>query len=164
MEWRDVVGYEGIYEVSATGLVRRCKGRYCTENRLVKAHWAGKGERRRLQVQLSRPGDSRTQPYLHRVVAEAFCGKRPTGAIVRFKDGNPANVVASNLEWARGRRRSPKVGQKVRENRAEIWKLNDMGFSKASIRRQLQLSRRVVDRVLAEPRPKKKVVIRKNSQ
>lgn len=93
-EWRAVVSWEGYYEVSNIGRVRRIK--------------AGKGARaghvmspRRgpyLTLQLSR-NDQRSMVTVHSLVAEAFHGKRPDGLIVNHKDLNKHNNLADNLEW-----------------------------------------------------------------
>ena len=43
---------------------------------------------------------SRYQKYgVHRLVATAFCDRRPGQNIVNHLDGNPANNCAANLEW-----------------------------------------------------------------
>lgn len=41
------------------------------------------------------------QVNLHTLVALAFHGPRPDGFIVKFEDGNPHNVTASNLSWVK---------------------------------------------------------------
>ena len=96
-EWRPVVGYEGLYEVSNLGQVRRVSGKRGT--------WAGK---------ILRPGIAshgyptvaltdhkahmRSWP-LHMLVAYAFLGPRPNGHQVNHKDANRKNPCLANLEY-----------------------------------------------------------------
>ena len=87
-DWRVVVGFPA-YEVSRDGRVRRSGGK---ELKAVRHH---SGYR---QVTLYRRGGRRSI-YLHVVVAEAFLGARPTGALVRHFDGDPDHNNAENLRW-----------------------------------------------------------------
>lgn len=88
MEWRDIEGYEGIYEVSCTGLVRRAgrvlKNNVCTNNYL--------------SVSLSREGKV-TPHRVHRLVAKAFLSNPENKPHVNHKDSNRQNNNVDNLEW-----------------------------------------------------------------
>lgn len=88
--WKDVVGFEGVYEVSIQGAVRRKD----TGARLTLNSKAGKG-----YVKCSLQfGGKRLQTYLHRVVCEAFNGPA-NNREVNHIDGNKENNCAANLEW-----------------------------------------------------------------
>lgn len=93
-----------------------CNGRYyVTENGRVVSRWKdSKGKRfyrelalkpskhRRtghLRVCLTNSESQRSHFYIHVLVAEAFLGDRPYGALVLHGDGNPRNNSASNLRW-----------------------------------------------------------------
>ena len=83
--WKDVVGFEGRYEVSNDGLVRS------TPHVLA----AARAKSGHLQVALG--GKTR---YVHRLVAEAFFGAAPPFKnVVHHRDRNPANNHIDNLEW-----------------------------------------------------------------
>lgn len=86
--WKPVPGYEGLYEVSDIGRVRRI------ERRVLTPH-AGNGGY--LRVLLC----NRHQKHvgIHRLVAGAFIGACPPGYVVNHKDGDPANNAPSNLEY-----------------------------------------------------------------
>jgi hypothetical protein len=102
VEWRAVVGYEGLYEVSNTGLVRSLD-RKVEDRRSVRSY---KG-RLRIQVvsqsghhtvQLSKDAQPLTR-FVHRMVLEAFVGPCPDGMEGCHNDGNPGNNHVSNLRW-----------------------------------------------------------------
>lgn len=95
-EWRDVVGYEGVYSVSNVGRVRRDKAATCTQaGRLLKpsAHPFGY-----VCVVLS-AGDQRKDCMAHVLVAAAFIGPRPDGMVINHIDSDPANNRPDNLEY-----------------------------------------------------------------
>lgn len=86
-EWRPVVGYEGLYEVSDTGHVRR-------DGRILKPCLiAGYPT-----LSLFRAGVGRSKS-VHRLVLEAFVGTAPEGTEANHKDGVRDNACLSNLEW-----------------------------------------------------------------
>lgn len=90
--WKDIPNYEGYYQVSDEGQVRRIlkSGR----TKPVK----GKEGSKYYVVTLSKNGVHKSF-NLHRLVAEMFVEK-PNGATeVNHKDGNKKNNHASNLEW-----------------------------------------------------------------
>ena len=96
-EWRPVLGYEGIYEVSDLGHVRRVSEYRNGRAGMIMAV-AARGETGYLSVALSRNGRC-TNQLLHRVVIEAFRGKRPTGMETHHIDGDKQNPRLSNLEF-----------------------------------------------------------------
>lgn len=93
-EWRPVEGYEGLYEVSASGLVRSLP-RYTTSGRILRPRANRHGYQ---AVQLSREGVV-TNQMVHRLVAEAFLGPCPDGHECAHHDGDRSNNQASNLKW-----------------------------------------------------------------
>lgn len=106
-EWRAVSGYEGIYEVSDLGRVRRLiEFRPLPNNprvyeprrwRVIAAYASAGGY---LQARLSKGGAAKTV-LVYRLVCEAFYGHAPKGqGHVAHWDGNRANNVAPNLRWA----------------------------------------------------------------
>jgi hypothetical protein len=96
--WRSVVGYEGWYQVSNMGRVRRIKA----GPRAVIGRHLGQSENRDgyLMVPLSRGSVSKSCT-VHKLVGEAFIGPRPQGWYgINHKDGNKGNNLLSNLEWS----------------------------------------------------------------
>lgn len=91
VDWRDVVGFEGLYEVSDQGQIRSVKN-----GRILATHTMGDGY---VKAEFWKEG-VRTQTSAHRVVARAFLGEPPEGKPeVNHKDGDKLNNTPSNLEW-----------------------------------------------------------------
>lgn len=95
-EWRPVVGFEGIYEVSSCGRIRRvANGHGAVAGRMLSPNPNKKGY---LRACLCRDGKAK-QGRVHTLVAEAFIGPRPEGCEVDHIDGNRQNNHVSNLRW-----------------------------------------------------------------
>ena len=89
-EWRPVVGYEGLYEVSNLGRVRNSR-----TGRIRKITFDQDGY---LQLSLFRKG-SNVCRKVHRLVAMAFIPNPDNLPCINHKDENPANNCVDNLEW-----------------------------------------------------------------
>lgn len=100
--WKDVKGFEGLYQISEDGRVkslsREVKGRYGAPRRLKERElkpWEASGY---LRVTLIKDGKE-YYPSIHRMVAEAFIPKLADKDCVNHKDGDKKNNNVSNLEW-----------------------------------------------------------------
>jgi len=94
-EWRDVVGYEGWYDVSNFGRVRRmkaCKGTYAGR---IMAPCQREGY---VLSSLHKNGKHST-PSIHRLVAAAFLGPCPAGKEINHIDGVKTHNHVENLEY-----------------------------------------------------------------
>ena len=89
-EWKNVIGYEGLYEVSNKGNVRNVR-----RNTLLKLSKTNDGY---IQVHLYKNG-IRTGFKVHRLVAEGFLPNPNNLPEVNHKDENPINNSVNNLEW-----------------------------------------------------------------
>lgn len=86
--WKDVVGYEGLYEVSNFGNVRR-------GNRLLSP---GVGSNGYPLVTLSKNGKTRSTT-VHRLVATAFIPNPHGYPFINHRDETRTNNHVDNLEW-----------------------------------------------------------------
>ena len=93
--WRDVVGYEGLYQVSDMGRVRITR-----TDRILKARLDKDGY---LLVNLWQPSPvgRYTTVKVHRIVLLAFKGDPPEGAPrADHRNGQRADNSLTNLRWA----------------------------------------------------------------
>jgi len=96
-EWRPVAGYEGLYEVSDHGAVRRVprSRAHATERRELKPWITTTGY---LCVSLYRSGIARKYK-VHRLVAIAFLPSADLSLDVCHNNGDRLNAAVSNLRW-----------------------------------------------------------------
>lgn len=92
-EWKDIIGYEGLYVVSSLGNIK-------------KIYKSGKSKLKKLSkdkdgylvVRLSKNNVSRLL-RVHRVVAQAFIDNPKNLPEVNHKNENKSNNIVTNLEW-----------------------------------------------------------------
>lgn len=91
VEWRDVPGYEGLYQVSDDGRVKSLRrGKEMSQAVFPRTGY--------MYVGLNRGGNQKTA-VVHRLVAEAFIPKPEGKDYVNHIDGCKTNNTVSNLEW-----------------------------------------------------------------
>lgn len=102
--WRDVVGYEGLYQVSNLGRVKsldrlingRCSGHKTKfEERILKTFTNKKGYYRVGLVK----NRKQIKYFVHRLVAIAFIPNPENKPYINHKDETPYNNNVNNLEW-----------------------------------------------------------------
>lgn len=102
--WKDIRGYEDLYQVSNVGNVRSKYDKYLRykngtkineEYDYIKPINIGNNY---LRVRLSK-NKKITNKMVHRLVAEAFIPNPENKPFINHKDGNSLNNNVSNLEW-----------------------------------------------------------------
>lgn len=88
-KWKDVVGWEGVYEVSNAGRVRRC-GKAPKQLTI--------GAQGYPVVSLNRPGMQQTRT-VHTLVLEAWHGPKPEACEARHINSNRIDARSDNLIW-----------------------------------------------------------------
>ncbi|MBU3205583.1 HNH endonuclease [Clostridium algidicarnis] len=100
--WKDIIGYEGVYQVSNIGRVKRI-GTYKNQSmkewdsdKVLKPATKSNGY---MFVGLSKYGKV-SHRHIHRLVAEVFIPNPLNKPTVNHKDGDRSNNIVENLEWA----------------------------------------------------------------
>jgi hypothetical protein len=152
-EWRKVVGWEGIYEISSLGRVRRvapCAG--TRAGRILSAPTTTKGYSR---LTLGANG-IRQKYHVHTLVAAAFLGPCPDGYQVNHCNGNKTDNRIGNLQYVtpsqnvrhsfdvlnRSRARGERAGaaKLCEEQVREIKKLCKAGYERKEVARMYGVS------------------------
>ena len=102
-EWRDIAGYEGLYQVSNLGRVKsldryvphKTFGKKFCKGCLMATHTNNAGY---ATVNLCK-GNQYKSIDVHRLVAEAFIPNPNNLEVVNHKDENKKNNLVENLEW-----------------------------------------------------------------
>lgn len=123
--WKDIAKYEGRYQVSNKGCVRRLlsNGEIKYLNPFHKDKY--------LKNELWKNG-KRKKIYAHRLVAEHFLPNPAHFTQVNHKDENPENNCVENLEWC-----SQKYNANYGENRAKAALKRSKGVEQYSLSGEL---------------------------
>ena len=107
-EWKDIPGYEGLYQASINGEIRSCAGKVTSNARYGRRVWKqriikpktskGKNGRTDFRVELWKNGEHMTW-LVARLVALTWCAGYQNGWTVNHKNGIPTDNRAENLEW-----------------------------------------------------------------
>ena len=93
-EWRDIEGYEGLYQVSNLGRVKSLNYNRTKSEKILKTAM----RRGYLGVTLFKDGKPKTF-MVHRLVAMMFINNPEKLPVVNHKDEDKLNNNADNLEW-----------------------------------------------------------------
>ena len=88
--WKDIKGYEGIYQVSNQGNIKNIK-----TNRILRP---GRDKGNYFIISLTKNAKHKTH-YIHRLVAIAFIDNINNLKQINHIDGNKENNCVNNLEW-----------------------------------------------------------------
>ena len=133
--WKDIEGYEGLYQVSNDGKVRSLNYRQTGQKKKMKLL---KNSRGYMRVDLCKNGKVKTFK-VHRLVAQTFIPNPQNKPQVNHIDENKANNCMWNLEWTtakeninhgtaieratekrRGKKRTEETKKKIRGNHADF--------------------------------------------
>lgn len=165
-KWKDIEGYEGIYQVSDQGRVKsldrdiNCNG---THRKFEGKYLKIKNPQGYDQVNLSKEGKQKTC-LVHRLVAIAFIENPENKPEVNHIDGCKTNNCLSNLEWntrSENQQHAVDIGLKdavkgsnhyssklKEEDIPVIFKLKKMGFLNREISDRFKVSASVIGKLL----------------
>jgi len=155
--WKNIQGYEELYQVSNGGRVKSLKW---NKSKILKPALSGRGY---LMIGIYKEG-KRKPVNIHKLVAEAFLTRCPNKNQINHKDGNKTNNLSANLEWctckeniihARKTGLTHSVnGEKVgtsklkTEQVKEIRSLNDKDLSQKLIAKKFNISQQMVHKII----------------
>lgn len=105
--WKDIPGFEGIYQASTFGRIRSLdaikkyvnfKGTTCNQKKFGKILKPYPQSGGYMTVTLYKNGTFENW-FVHRLVALTFLENPKNGKKVSFKDGNKYNIALENLFW-----------------------------------------------------------------
>lgn len=167
--WKDIEGYEGLYQVSNLGRVRsldRKVWNYTKKGRILKPHSNGHSYQ---NVSLHKENKTEKHLYIHILVAKAFLPNPDNKTEVNHKDFNKLNNRVDNLEWVtrdenKQHFRQSKYAKRVEENRINyfasktykfiyenkqrILELYDSGYSIKEISKNLNIGKDTISSIL----------------
>lgn len=105
--WKDIPGFEKLYQASNTGLIRSAPGKVTSSRRFSRRVWKTRILKHKFRVNGKRHDaavtlwkDGKCKDYLvSRLVAMTWVDGYEPWLTVNHIDGNPQNNNCSNLEW-----------------------------------------------------------------
>lgn len=168
--WKEIPGWEGIYEASASGIIRSVPRwivqrnmwgttQKCWRKTVVLSQTTGgKGY---LKVHLRGNGRDHAGAYVHQLVALAFLGQCPEGLevchnngdkldcrIENLRYGTPAENVADAVRHGRRGRGTRANRYRVDIDEAEVLKLRAEGCTLQQLARRLGVGTSTVSRIV----------------
>jgi hypothetical protein len=133
--WKPVLGYEGLYEVSDLGKIRNKKGR------ILKDRF--KTPMRYRSVALNKNGKAK-EKLVSSIVLESFVSPRPSKMVVRHLNGIAQDDRLSNLTWGT---QSDNILDKIKHGTNNfndvMVKITDLKTGNVFVGRQRPLSRQL---------------------
>lgn len=106
--WKDIPGYERLYQASTHGRIRTCDGKVTSSSRFSRRVWKQRILKQKITKNSKGRFDARVELWsgaehktllVARLIAITWCNGFKDGMTVNHIDGNSMNNNADNLEW-----------------------------------------------------------------
>ncbi len=107
-EWKDIPGYEGVYQASTLGRIRTCEGKVTSSARFPHRVWKQRVLKQKVCKNSKGRADCRVELWngkmhrtwlVSRLVAATWCDGYRDGWTVNHINGDPLDNRSENLEW-----------------------------------------------------------------
>ena len=107
-KWKDIPGYEGLYQASTLGQIRTCEGKVTSSARFHHRVWKQRIMKQKCTTNTKGRKDCRVELWkdgvhktflVSRLVAMTWVDGYMDGLTVNHKNGDPLDNRAENLEW-----------------------------------------------------------------
>ena len=107
-QWKDIPGYEGIYQASTFGRIRTCEGKVTSSARFPHRVWKQRILKQKCSTNIKGRMDLRIELWkgkehktylVSRLIAFTWCSGYKDGYTVNHKNGDILDNRAENLEW-----------------------------------------------------------------
>lgn len=122
--WKDIQGYEGLYQISNFGRVKSLPkfrnngtGGFISKEKILKTEENNRGY---VRVQIKNNGKAK-RFFVHRLVAFSFIPNPENKPCVNHLDCNPLNNRADNLEWCTFQENTDYMVKLERNKRTYLW-------------------------------------------
>jgi len=153
-EWLPIVGYEGLYEVSNIGRVRRVAGSQdgnrgkLNRGRLLSLF--ANGSCRYLSVMLAKNGKGKTF-FVHVLVANTFLGPCPIGSEAHHRDEDKYNNFVGNLRYlSHSKHKHKHIRKLTKQEVVEIRRLHKEGFNQTDLADKFSVTQSHVSRIVGK--------------
>lgn len=153
-KWRDIKGYEGLYQVSNLGRVKsfvKWNGHtYINKPHIINGY-NHECNGYKSKIVCLRKNGIKTEYRVHRLVASAFIENPLNKPYINHKDGNPQNNAVDNLEWCTPKENVEHYYKYLRNasyDEHELVEMYKKGILPKIICEKNDITRTVLDRVL----------------
>lgn len=110
-KWKDIPGYENLYQASTEGRIRTCEGKTTSSARFAKRVWKQRVLKQKIQTNCRGRQDARVDLWkdgkekawlVARLVAMTWCHGYSEGLTVNHINGKTLDNRSDNLEWVTG--------------------------------------------------------------
>ena len=123
--WKDIKGFEGLYQVSDTGLVYSIRRKKILKPKTDRYGYYAVGLWK---------GDKKYPKTIHRLVADAFVEKAEGCDVVNHLDCDKKNNNVANLEWTTVQKNTKHAYDNIKKYHDHVQRVNKLGIEARKIK------------------------------